>query len=105
MEFIEQNCSIELEGKIFSASGAYIAGDRALCYLKLPNGDQPYARGTVTDWHGNELGACVVTARWCTPRSWVSSHMLQVEATINGRVYTGRSAGDGMLWAGKVKKA
>lgn len=60
--------------------------------------------GIITDWDGKKIGTYKVTARWKTPRSYVSDIMLQVEAKIDGHVYTGRSAGKGMLFRGKLKK-
>lgn len=70
-------------------------------YLKQTDG-----KTTITDWHGNHLGDAKIVASWSLPRtSWISDRMFQVEATIDGVTYTGRSAGAGMFWRGKVKRS
>lgn len=51
------------------------------------------------------IGRATVKAVWATPRSFVSSHYLQVEVKVGGLTYTGRSAGNGMLWQGKLTAA
>ena len=56
----------------------------------------------MTDWHGNILGEAVFVASWPV-HSYMGSRMYQVEATINGTIYTGRSMGSGMLYRGKRK--
>jgi len=100
--FIETDCTFEFEGRSFESGGAFVSPDYAICYAKF---DIEYrgARGIITDWHGNKLGDCIITARWNTPKSFISSHMCQIEATINGVVYTGRGYGNGMIWKGKSK--
>lgn len=54
------------------------------------------ATHALTDWQGNRIGFAKVTAGWPTPRSHVSSRMLQVRATVGGVTYTGRTAGEAM---------
>lgn len=63
----------------------------------------PGAAGILKDWHGNPIGKWRITSTWATPRSYVSSTMHQIEATIGGGVYTGRGAGENMAWRGKRK--
>lgn len=81
------------EGRSFSAWGAVVTPDAAAAYLG--------ADGVLTNWQGEPIGTYRVVSTWRTPRSFVSSRMRQVEATIGGVRYTGRSAGVGMLWKGK----
>ena len=50
---------------------------------------------SITTWAGDRLGSCWLGSGWSV-NSYVSSRMYQVHATINGRTYTGRSAGRGM---------
>jgi hypothetical protein len=102
--FIERDCVITHEGRTFEAGGAAVTPEWALAYPDIPGGEYRGAFGAMRDWHGNEIGTCRVTARWKTPRSWVSSHMCQIEATIGGVKYTGRGAGSGSLWRGKRVK-
>jgi peptidoglycan hydrolase-like amidase len=61
------------------------------------------ATGALQSFTGKTLGTCRIVSMWRTPRSWVSSHMFQIEATIDGVTYTGRGAGSGMSWIGKPK--
>lgn len=85
-------------GKEFTQAGAYISGDYAIGYLSKDS-------LSIVTWEGKPMGTVLrVVARWRTPRSYISSEMLQVEATIAGVVYTGRCAGESMLWRGKRKK-
>jgi hypothetical protein len=58
-------------------------------------------RVDVTDWHGKKIGEGVRRSCWKTPRSHVSSTMCQYDVEIDGKMYTGRSAGNQMSWAGR----
>lgn len=95
-QYIETNCTIEHEDRTFEAGGAVVADQFAVAYLGKD--------GVLTDWHGETLGTYRITATWKTPRSFVSGHMHQVVASVGGRTYTGRSAGVGMIFRGRVKK-
>jgi hypothetical protein len=57
--------------------------------------------GTLTDFHGNKIGTYRTLSTWKTPRSYVSSTYSSVEAFVDGKRYTGRSAGRGMRFYGK----
>ena len=97
----EQHGAIEVgivvhEGREFSALGSVIDGERIAAYLGKD--------GQLTKWNGEVLGTYRITRTWRTPRSYVSSTMHQVYATVNGKTYTGRSAGEGMLFRGKECK-
>jgi len=87
-----------------------VTPDRIVAYLGPDTGvpGAPTIRGLregiLTDWHGTELGTYRITRTWRTPRSYVSSTMHQVYATVDGVTYTGRSAGVGMIFKGKVIK-
>lgn len=96
MEYIEQNCTIKHEGREFTSGGAFVTPEYAVAYLGKD--------GVLTDWHGKPIGTYRVTSTWRTPRSFVSSTMSQVRATIDGIVYHGRSAGVGMVFTGKRAK-
>lgn len=61
-------------------------------------------RLVLANWKGETLGPARIVARWATPRSYISECAYQVEVTLNGVVYTGRSAGIGMRWRGRPKK-
>jgi hypothetical protein len=66
-------------------------------------GSEPAYR-ELTDWHGNKIGTIHLASSWATPRSYVSSRMYQAYATVNGVQYTGRTAGEGMVFKGKRVK-
>ena len=58
----------------------------------------------VTDWNGATLGMARVVTSWPMAGSCLSDRQYQVEAMIDGAVYTGRTLGAGMLWKGRVKR-
>lgn len=59
----------------------------------------------VTSSSGETIGENVqIVSSWAMPHSFVSPRQYQIEVTINGRRYTGRTMGAGMLWRGKAKK-
>ena len=58
--------------------------------------DNANRRWRVTTWTGDHLGVAEVTSTWRTPRSFVSSTMSSYRVTMAGKVYHGRSAGEGM---------
>jgi len=58
----------------------------------------------ITDWRGGTLGPARIVTSWATPHSHVSTRMYQVEATLDGVTYTGRTAGMSMAWRGRPKK-
>ena len=100
MEYIERKCTIEHEGREFSAGGAIVTPDHIFAYVgkKLTSGA---GQRELTDWHGKILGTCYISSTWATPRSYVSSTMHQAYATVDGVTYTGRCAGEGMLFRGR----
>ncbi len=101
MDYIEKGCIYKHQGESYENGGAVVNEQHATAYLKVDR-EHVHSLGVVTDWHGRTLGSARITARW--PRySFVSSHMHQVEAKIDGITYTGRCAGSGMIWQGKRK--
>ena len=77
-------------------SSAIVAG-----YLK--GSEAVGGTGILTDFQGKKIGTYRVASKWKTPKSYVSSHMFQIDARVGGVIYTGRSAGSGMLFKGKRK--
>ena len=106
--YVEQDCTVTHEGRTFEAGGAVVTPEYAIGYVKgieqRDNEHFTFFRGgfwghiEITDWHGNTLGHGRITHSWCVLSS---SYMHQVEATINGVKYTGRTQGNGMIWKGK----
>jgi hypothetical protein len=91
--WIEKDCVFKHEGRKYESGGASVTLDHIIAYLGKD--------GVLTDWHGNPIGTYRITATWKTPRSYVSSTMNQVIAYTKGISYTGRSAGEGMVFRGK----
>ena len=99
--YVEQDCTFTHEGRAFTSGGAVVTPDRAIGYL---GERQPDGSRSMNDWHGNILGSARVVGSWRLPRNcWISDRMYQIEATINGVVYTGRGCGSGMIWRGRRK--
>jgi hypothetical protein len=94
--FVEQSCVINHNGRKFESGGAVVTTERIVAYLGKS--------GVLTDWHGNSLGSYRVVSTWKTPRSFMSSTMSAVHAYVGERVYKGRSAGEGMVFFGKLAK-
>jgi hypothetical protein len=95
MNYIEQNCTIVHDGQKFTASGAIVNDIFVIAYLGK--------NGELNNCHGTPSGTYRITSTWKTPRSYISNVMCQVEAKIDGVIYTGRSCGIGMAFKGKRK--
>lgn len=96
--------TITHEGREYAACGAYITDDRLVAYLHRPPEPGPYRRprigdrGDVQTWDGTRIGDYVVSGVWSTPRSHTSSTRESVRIRLtDGRRYTGRSFGAGMI--------
>lgn len=89
---------ITFNGKEYESGGAFHHPDSdiAIGYLSADE-------TSITGWSGAPIGSARIVSMWDTPRSFLSSEMFQIEANIGGVIYTGRSAGSGMLWKGKRK--
>lgn len=95
--YVEENCTYTFEGKEFTSGGSYIDDNVIVAYLG--------ENGELHNWHGEHIGSYKATAVWRTPNSYISNVMYQIHATLNdGRMYTGRSAGRGMIFRGKRTK-
>lgn len=95
---VEADCTITHEGRTYEAGGAVIAAEYAIAYVSAIKGDL----AQLTDWHGNPLGAGRVASTWrADPRCYLTDRWYQIEATLNGVRYTGRSGGAGLVWKGK----
>lgn len=94
--YVEQDCTFETQGRKFTSGGAIVSQNYIIAY--------PKANGVLGNWHGEPIGTWRAVATWKTPRSFMSSTMSQIEATVDGITYTGRGAGEGMIYKGKAKK-
>src|SRR2546422_11649344 len=94
----EQHGNVEVgivifEGREFVALGSVIQDGRIVAYLGKDK--------QLTKWDGTVIGTYRLASSWLTPSSCYSSRMFQVYATVNGITYTGRSAGEGIVFKGK----
>lgn len=99
MEYIETDCTVEHKSRKFTSGGAVVTPKFCIGY---PGTTDP-ATGVrpLKDWHGKVIGTIVYTAQWETPRSYFTPRMYQAYATIDGATYTGRTAGNGMIFKGR----
>lgn len=93
VSYVEQDCTIEHEGRKFTAGGAIITDQWIIAY--------PGKDGVLNDWHETQIGTYRVLSTWRTPRSFVSSTMSSMECWVNGVRYVGRGAGEGMILRAK----
>ena len=91
--YVEQDCTIEHEGRKFSSGGAVVTDKFIVVY--------PRSDGKVTDWHGNVLGEAFVLSSWRIPRSYIASRMYSYAVYVNGVRYIGRGTGNGMILRAK----
>ena len=99
--YVEQDCTFTHEGRTFEAGGAVVTPEYAIGYVKSMFIEDEYnhwATGLITDWHGLFLGSILYAKVFRAPSM---IRMYQVEATINGVKYTGRTQGNSMIWKGK----
>jgi hypothetical protein len=95
---IETDCAITFHGRTFTANGAMVTDKWIIAYMTTD-------MASVTDWHGNVLGDARIKTSWSTPTSYMTDRCYQVEVTVNGITYTGRTSGGGMIYKGKVKRS
>jgi hypothetical protein len=81
------------QGRTFFAHGSRVTEGHCIAYLGKD--------GQLTSCAGKVIGCYRITASWRTPRSFLSSHQHQVLAWVEGRRYTGRCGGPGLIFKGK----
>jgi hypothetical protein len=109
--YIETNCTVEHEGKVFECGGAEITDDYVIAYMqsKPVNAIREFVGLSyeVSDWHGTPIGRVYITGRWRIPRGpW--GQMISGRLTLSdgtGRAYNVRGMGFGMVIKGKRAKA
>ena len=97
MNYIEQNCTFEHNEHKFTSGGAIVTPEFITAY--------PKENGILGDWHGKPIGTWRAVSTWKTPLSYLCSTISQIEAVVDGIKYTGRGAGVGMIYKGKVKRS
>ena len=98
MPYIEQNCTIEHQGRTFESGGAVVTDQYLIAY--------PAAGSILTDWHGARIGTySVISSRpavFFGRRSWQGSTYYYMRATLtNGARYSLRGFGTGMIARGR----
>ena len=98
---IEQ-ATVNFEGRAFVSGGAMITPTHCVGYIAR---DKATRELIITTFEGLRLGRARVLSTWKTPRSYVSSTLSQIEVTldVSGVIYTGRGAGEELLYKGKRK--
>lgn len=87
--FIEQNCTVSVEGQTFESGGAFVSPSHLVAYPDTETS------GQLKDWHGNVIGKCNVLSSWRIHSHW-SSQMFSYECFVDGVRYVGRGMGKGM---------
>lgn len=88
--FIEKDCTFELEGRTFESGGAVVTENYVIGYMSSDmKRIQTWRREHITD-------NVKITSSWRV-RSFISDKQYQIRALINGRWFTGRTAGGGMI--------
>ena len=100
MTYIEQDCTIEHEGRKFTSGGAVVSDAYLIAY--------PAANGVLTDWHGKQIGTWrTVSSRraiFFGYQSWQGNTYYFMRATVGGKQYSLRGFGVGMLAKGRALK-
>ena len=90
--YIEKDCVFTHEGKSFESGGALVTDKHLIAY--------PSKDGDLHDWHGNKIGTYrVISER--RVNSWQGTHYYYMRATVNGKRYSLRGFGEGMVATGK----
>ncbi len=106
--FIEQDCTIEHEGRTFEEGGAFVSDDYAVVYIGGDAGTR--ALGTidrigaghhhVTDWHGSTIGRAFQTGTWTVGGTRVYSYSVTIFGTPPRR-FNMRGQGADMMARGR----
>ena len=100
MTYVETDCTIEHEGRKFTSGGAVVTDAYLIAY---PNKD-----GILQDWHGKQIGTYrVISSRpavFFGHRSCWGSTYYFMRATVDGKCYSLRGFGVGMIAKGKRTK-
>lgn len=98
--YVERDCVFNFQGRSFEAGGAVVTPDYLIAY--------PDKDGVLKDWHGKAIGTWrTISARraiFFGRYSWQGSHFYYMRAKVNGREYSLRGFGEGMIAKGKAVK-
>lgn len=95
--YIETDCTIEHDGIKFTAGGAVVTDSHLVAY--------PKEGGILQDWHGKEIGRWYeVSSRraiFFGYESWQGDRYYYMRARVDGKTYSLRGFGAGMVAMGK----
>jgi hypothetical protein len=96
----EKNCSLVVCGRRFAGAGAVVTDTYLRAY--------PAKSGVLNDWHGRAIGTWrIISTRPNTffgRHSWVGDTFYYMRATVDGKEYSLRGFGEGMVACGRVVK-
>jgi len=96
--YVETDCTITHEGRAFTSGGAVVTPEYLIAY--------PAEGGILNDWHGNKIGTYrVISSRpamFFGHRSHWSDRYFYMRALVDGRAYSLRGFGVGMIAKGKA---
>ena len=100
--FVERGCTVEHEGRSYTAGGAYRVGTKALVYVSSDN-------GSVSTWKGERLGTVVSAtpiklSQW-SPMCGTKMYAYRVVMDSDGSVWYGRGMGEGMCLSLRMTRA
>lgn len=99
--YIEQDCTVTFEGRAFTSGGAVVTDTHLVAY--------PCQNGVLADWHGKRIGTwrelSSRPAIFFGYRSWIGNRYYYMRASVNGRAYSLRGFGVGMIAMGKAVKS
>ena len=97
MDYIEKDCAFQHEDKSFTAGGAVVTDSGIIAY--------PGENGVLQDWHGNQIGTYeVISSRpaiFFGHLSWQGHRYYFMRAVVDGKRYSLRGFGVGMVARGK----
>lgn len=98
--YVERDCVFNFQGRSFESGGAVVTPDYLIAY--------PAKDGVLKDWHGKAIGTWYeISSRpavFFGHRSFMAERFYYMRAKVNGREYSLRGFGEGMIAKGKAIK-
>ena len=95
--YVETDCTVEHEGRQFTAGGAYYDSTRLVAYWGPGE--------TVTTWHGDIIGRLTVVSSWRVWSPMTDRHYAIRVTLVDGSHWYGRCCGEGMSLSCRRVKA
>jgi hypothetical protein len=100
MKCTEKKCSLVVCGRRFTSRGAVVTDTYLRAY--------PAPGGILNDWHGRPIGTWQTVsshpAVFFGRRSWMAERYFYMRARVDGKDYSLRGFGEGMVACGRVLK-